>query len=138
MNPGSFINFDTLNTIEIIKGPASALYGSDALGGVISFESLEANDLLGDNEDFKVEIPVNYNSSNNGFNGSTKIATKLSENTSALFIFTTENSDETDVKTESKYLDNTDNFPESIQMIVLHQSKQVTIQHIKDHTHLRN
>ena len=110
MDPGSYINFDTLKTVEIIKGPASALYGSDALGGVISFESLEADDLFGASEEFKVEIPVNYNSSNNGFNGSTKIATKLSENTSALFIFTTENSDETVVKTESKYLDDSDNF----------------------------
>ena len=110
MNPGSYINFDTLKSVEIIKGPASALYGSEAVGGVISFQSLEADDLLGDNEDFKVEVPANYNSSNNGFNGSTKIATKLSENTSALFIFTTENSDEINVKTESKYLDEADNY----------------------------
>ncbi len=109
MNPSSYINFDTLKSVEIIKGPASALYGSDAVGGLISFQSLEADDLLEDNEDFKVEVPANYNSSNNGFNGSTKIATKLSENTSALFIFTTENSDETKVKTESKYLDEADN-----------------------------
>ena len=110
MNPGSNINFDTLKSVEIIKGPASALYGSDAIGGVISFQSLEAADLLEDNEDFKFEIPVDYNSSNNGFNASTKIASKLSENTSALLIFTTENSNEANVKTESKYLDNADNF----------------------------
>ena len=110
MNPGSYINFDTLKSVEIIKGPASALYGSDAVGGVISFQSLEADDLLEDNQDFKVEIPANYNSSNNGFNGSTKIATRLSENISGLFIFTTENSKEIDVKTEAKYLDNEDNW----------------------------
>ena len=110
MNPGAYINFDTLKTVEIIKGPASALYGSDALGGLISFESLEAEDLLSDAEDFKVEIPSNYNSSNNGYSGSIKMATKLSENTSALFIYTNENSDELDVKTESKYLDNEDNL----------------------------
>ncbi len=109
MNPGSFINFDTLKSVEIIKGPASALYGSDAIGGLISFQSLEADDLLEDDEDFKIEIPANYNSSNNGFNGSTKIATKLSENTSALFIYTKENSQELGVKTETKYLDNEDN-----------------------------
>ena len=110
MNPGAYINFDTLKTVEIIKGPASALYGSDALGGLISFESLEAEDLLGDAEDFNIEIPSNYNSSNNGYSGSIKMATKLSENTSALFIYTNENSDELDVKTESKYLDNEDNL----------------------------
>ena len=69
----------------------------------ISFESLEAEDLLGEAEDFMFEIPSNYNSSNNGYSGSIKMATKLSENTSALFIYTNENSDELDVKTESKY-----------------------------------
>ena len=110
MNPGLFINFDTLKAVEIIKGPASALYGSDALGGAISFESLEAADFLGTYDDFKVELPANYNSSNNGYSGSTKIATKLSENTSALFIFTNENSNEIDVKTDSKYLDDLDTF----------------------------
>ncbi len=109
MNPGSYINFDTLKSVEIIKGPASALYGSDAVGGVISFQSLEADDLLEENEDFKIEIPTNYNTANSGFNGSTKIATKLSKNTSALFIFTTENSEEFNVKTEAKYLDNENN-----------------------------
>jgi len=107
MNPGSFINFDTLKTVEIIKGPASALYGSDALGGVISFESLEADDLLLPSEDFKVEIPTNYSSSNNGFSESIKIAARMSDKTSGLFIFTREDSFETQVPTESKYIDDT-------------------------------
>ena len=109
MNPGSFINFDTLKTVEIIKGPASALYGSDALGGVISFESLEADDLLLPSEDFKVEIPADYNSSNNGFSESIKIATRMSDKTSGLFIFTREDSFETEVLAESKYIDDTYN-----------------------------
>ncbi|MDB6077672.1 MAG: outer rane heme receptor [Akkermansiaceae bacterium] len=33
--------------VEVLKGGASALYGSDALGGMVSMKTLEASDLLG-------------------------------------------------------------------------------------------
>ena len=105
MNPGNYINFETLKKVEIIKGPASALYGSDALGGLISFESLEAEDLLTRSEDFLVEIPATYNSSDNGLSESIKIASRFSDNTSGLFIFTREDSSETKVKANDKYID---------------------------------
>ncbi len=105
MNPGSYINFNTLKAIEITKGPASALYGSDALGGLISFESLEADDLLLPSEDFAVEIPAAYDSSDDGLSESIKIAARISESTSGLFIFTKEDSSELKVKAESKYID---------------------------------
>ncbi len=106
MNPGSYINFNTLKAIEVTKGPASALYGSDALGGLISFESLEADDLLLPSEDFAVEIPASYDSSDDGLSESIKIATRLSDKTSGLFIFTREDSSELKVKADSKYIDN--------------------------------
>ena len=105
MNPGSYINFNTLKAIEITKGPASALYGSDALGGLISFESLEADDLLLPSEDFAVEIPASYDSSDDGLSESIKIAARFSESTSGLFIFTKEDSSELKVKADSKYID---------------------------------
>jgi len=105
MNPGSYINFNTLKAIEITKGPASALYGSDALGGLISFESLEADDLLSPSEDFAVEIPASYDSSDNELSESIKIAARFSESTSGLFIFTKEDSSELKVKADSKYID---------------------------------
>lgn len=36
------------NRIEILRGPASTLYGSDALGGVVAIETLSADDVLYD------------------------------------------------------------------------------------------
>lgn len=36
--------------VEILKGGASALYGSDAMGGMVSMKTLEAADLLGDKD----------------------------------------------------------------------------------------
>ena len=41
-----FIDYDALKRIEIIRGPASALYGSDALGGVVSFVTKDPTDYL--------------------------------------------------------------------------------------------
>lgn len=35
-----------LNRVEILRGPASTLYGSDAVGGVVSMQTLRPDDLL--------------------------------------------------------------------------------------------
>ena len=63
---GNAINYCSLSSVDVLKGPASALYGSDALGGVISFNSLKAENLLDKDESFKIETPSYFNGSNNG------------------------------------------------------------------------
>ncbi|MCU0754751.1 MAG: TonB-dependent hemoglobin/transferrin/lactoferrin family receptor [Xanthomonadales bacterium] len=52
---GSFSNADRdavdvsiLKRAEVLRGPASALYGSDALGGTVRFVTLDPEDLLGE------------------------------------------------------------------------------------------
>ncbi len=39
-----------LKRVEILRGPASSLYGSDALGGVVGFLTLDPSDLLAEGE----------------------------------------------------------------------------------------
>lgn len=41
-----FIDLDTVKRIEIVRGPASALYGSDAVGGVVSYVTKDPADYL--------------------------------------------------------------------------------------------
>lgn len=41
-----YVDIETLQRVEVIRGPASALYGSDALGGVVSFRTVDPSDLL--------------------------------------------------------------------------------------------
>jgi len=41
-----FVDYDSLKRVEIIRGPASALYGSDAIGGVVSFVTKDPGDYL--------------------------------------------------------------------------------------------
>ncbi|WP_164173795.1 TonB-dependent receptor plug domain-containing protein, partial [Stenotrophomonas maltophilia] len=40
------IDYDSLKRVEIIRGPASALYGSDAIGGVVTFVTKDPADYL--------------------------------------------------------------------------------------------
>ncbi len=43
-----FVDVDTLKRVEIVRGPASSLYGSDALGGVVAFVTKDPADYLKD------------------------------------------------------------------------------------------
>ena len=101
----NYVNFDTLKAVEVFKGPASSLYGSDALGGLVYFRSLSPNDILEGDKNTTFIVPASYNSANNGLKESIKFATKFSDNSSGLFIFTREDSSEYKVKAANKYLD---------------------------------
>ena len=41
-----FVDLDAVKRVEIIRGPASALYGSDAIGGVVSYVTKDPADYL--------------------------------------------------------------------------------------------
>ena len=106
MSQGGYVDFNTLAALEITKGPASALYGSDALGGIVAYRTLVPEDLLKDDKKTAIEIPVNYNSSNDGISESIKFASKLSDKTSAVLVYTKEDASELKVKADKKYIDN--------------------------------
>ncbi len=60
-----FTDPDLLKRIEIVKGSSSALYGSGALGGVISMESKGARDFLAADESLGGRIKAGYQSNGN-------------------------------------------------------------------------
>ena len=62
-----FFNLETIERVEIVKGPASALYGSDAIGGVVSFITKDPEDYLnvfGDS--IYTSLTTNYGSAQEG------------------------------------------------------------------------
>ena len=65
-----FLDPDLIGTAEVVKGPASALYGSGAVGGVLAFESVAAADLLRDDQTWGVRTRVGYQSVNEEMLGS--------------------------------------------------------------------
>ena len=105
MNQGDYVDFGTLKGIEILKGPASALYGADALGGVVSYKSLKARDLLKPGEEFKLFSRSSYDTSNYGITQSIQLATKLSDTVSSLAVVTIEDSKETQVQAADNFID---------------------------------
>ncbi|MEM9055613.1 MAG: TonB-dependent receptor plug domain-containing protein, partial [Pseudomonadota bacterium] len=59
-----FVDPELIGTAEVVRGPASALYGSGAVGGVLAFESVDADDLLADDEVWGARTRVGYQSVN--------------------------------------------------------------------------
>ncbi|WKT62004.1 TonB-dependent hemoglobin/transferrin/lactoferrin family receptor [Microbulbifer thermotolerans] len=54
------IETDTLKQVEVAKGAASSLYGSDALAGIVVFTTKDASDYLADGEQFGGAIKTGY------------------------------------------------------------------------------
>ncbi|MFC3096123.1 TonB-dependent hemoglobin/transferrin/lactoferrin family receptor [Alteromonas sediminis] len=60
-----FIDIDTIKQVEIIRGPASTLYGSDAIGGVVAFTSKDPSDYLQDGKTVAAKLKLGYDSAAN-------------------------------------------------------------------------
>ena len=68
----NFVDLDTLKAVEIVRGPSSSLYGSDALGGVVSFVTKDPEDYLRDGETQHVGVKFGYQGDTGGlFAGAT-------------------------------------------------------------------
>ncbi|MBI3708752.1 MAG: TonB-dependent receptor plug domain-containing protein, partial [Proteobacteria bacterium] len=57
-----FIDPDLLKQVEVLKGPASALHGSGAIGGVLALSTKDAGDFLDPGETYGVRGKVGYSS----------------------------------------------------------------------------
>ncbi|MEM0550586.1 MULTISPECIES: TonB-dependent hemoglobin/transferrin/lactoferrin family receptor [Aeromonas] len=68
----SYFDTDMIKQVEVAKGPASAAYGSDALGGVIAITTKDASDFL-KGKDSYLDVTSGYASSSHqkmaGFTG---------------------------------------------------------------------
>ncbi len=64
---GDFVDIGVIKSVEILRGPASALYGSDGLAGAVSFITSDPADLLTDGKGFTGMIRAGYDSADNEF-----------------------------------------------------------------------
>lgn len=63
MGRGDYVDLDTLKSVEIVRGPASALYGSDGLAGSVNYFTKDPSDLLKSGKAFSLRGRVGYASS---------------------------------------------------------------------------
>ena len=61
-----FVDVDALKRVEIVRGASSSLYGSDALGGVLSFVTKDPNDFIGADGGTFASAKFLYDSANRG------------------------------------------------------------------------
>ncbi|MFC7379069.1 TonB-dependent hemoglobin/transferrin/lactoferrin family receptor [Brevundimonas sp. GCM10030266] len=92
---GDYSDLDLMKSVEILRGPASALYGSDGVAGAVSFVTRDPVDLLRDGENFGARARVGYNSADEGLTKSATIAGR-SGDFSAMLSWTGRDSQETE------------------------------------------
>ena len=63
-----FFDMSNFKSVEIVRGPNSVLWGADALGGAVMFETLDPSDLLTDpTKPWALELKTGYDSSDNSW-----------------------------------------------------------------------
>lgn len=63
-----FVDLESVKRVEIVRGPASALYGSDAIGGVVAYVTKDPSDYLRIvNKDWYVSGKAGFDSADNSF-----------------------------------------------------------------------
>lgn len=70
MGRGDYVDLDLLKSVEIVRGPASALYGSDGLAGSVSFFTKDPSDLLKAGKAFSLRARASYASADESTTGS--------------------------------------------------------------------
>jgi len=63
----NYIDVDTVKRVEILRGPASSLYGSDAIGGAVSFLTKDAADYLDEGNDAFARLKTGYDGSDDSW-----------------------------------------------------------------------
>jgi hemoglobin/transferrin/lactoferrin receptor protein len=84
---GDYVDLDILKSVEIVRGPASALYGADGLAGSVSFITKDPSDILKDGQTFAGRARVGYASADESWTESLLLAGK-SDRWEALVAYT--------------------------------------------------
>jgi hemoglobin/transferrin/lactoferrin receptor protein len=64
---GDYTDLDLTKSVEILRGPASALYGSDGVAGAVAFTTKDPVDFLVGDQSFGARGRVAYNSADEGW-----------------------------------------------------------------------
>jgi len=96
------VDIDTLKRVEIVKGPASTLYGSDALGGIVAFTTKDPADYLEEGNDTGGSLKLRHSSADDGFTKTLTVANRTGK-LESLLIYTQRDSNESDNHDDSQF-----------------------------------
>lgn len=85
---GDYVDLDVLKSVEIVRGPASALYGADGLAGSVSFITKDPSDILKAGQTVAGRARVGYASADRSWAESAVLAGALSDRWQAMLAYT--------------------------------------------------
>ncbi|MGV3577484.1 TonB-dependent hemoglobin/transferrin/lactoferrin family receptor [Brevundimonas sp.] len=92
---GGYSDLDLMKSVEILRGPASALYGSDGIAGAVSFTTKDPVDFLTGDRNWGARARVGYNSADEGWTEALALAGR-SGAVSGMLAYTHRDSQETE------------------------------------------
>ncbi|WP_052941320.1 TonB-dependent hemoglobin/transferrin/lactoferrin family receptor [Chromobacterium subtsugae] len=90
-----FVELETLRAIDIVKGPTSSLYGSDAIGGVIGYRTKTVDDFVPEDKGVGGSFKGFGASADNSWGGTAGVGVK-GERADAMLIYTHRNGHQAD------------------------------------------
>ena len=76
----NYVDIDALKSVEILKGPASTVHGSDAVGGVVAFMTKDPADYLNkQGDDTYASVKAGYSSVDNTFSETLSLANRTGD-----------------------------------------------------------
>lgn len=70
----NYVDPEIVKRVEILRGPASALYGSNAIGGVVSYFTLDPEDIIKPGEEAGARLKAGYSSADESWLKSATVA----------------------------------------------------------------
>ena len=91
----NFVDIESMKAVEVVKGPASTIHGSDAVGGVVAFVTKDPADFLQpEGDDSYASLKGGYASADSSFTETMSFANRTGE-LESLLIYTRRDAKET-------------------------------------------
>ena len=79
-----YLDTQMLKSVDVTRGPVSSVYGSGAIGGVVSFTTIDADDLIQPDAKVGGRVKTGYDTNGSGPTVHGAVATRLGENADIL------------------------------------------------------
>ena len=75
----NYVDPEIVKRVEILRGPASALYGSSAIGGAVSYFTLDPDDIIKPGQDVGARLKTGYSSADDSWLTSGTVAGRMQD-----------------------------------------------------------